>query len=71
MGLRMKTLVFCAFTEKSDVQGGDSRKADIKGELPKKGGLGQFVCRFKGGGGLGKKEGDGVFEGGLIPRCTL
>ena len=23
------------------------------------------VCRFKGGGGLGKKEGGGVFEGGV------
>ena len=27
------------------------------------------VCRFKGG--LGKKEGGGVFERGLIPQCTL
>ena len=28
------------------------------------------VCQFKGG--LGKKEGGGVFEGGtLIPQCTL
>ena len=28
------------------------------------------VCKFKGG--LGKKEGGGVFERGeLIPRCTL
>ena len=27
------------------------------------------VCRFKGGLGM-KEEGD-VFEGGLIPRCTL
>ena len=39
-----------------------------KGELPKKGGwtVGQFVDI----GGLGKKEGGGVFEGGLIPQCT-
>ena len=28
------------------------------------------VCRFNGG-GLGKKEGGGVFERGLIPQCTL
>ena len=33
--------------------------------LPKKGGLGQFAGLR--GGGLGKKEGIGVFEGGLIP----
>ena len=26
-------------------------------------------CRFKGG--LDEKEGGGVFEGGLIPQCTL
>ena len=30
------------------------------------------TCRFKGGeGGYGKKEEGGVFEGGLIPQCTL
>ena len=38
------------------------------GGLPKKGGLGQFADSR--GGGSGKKE-DGVFEGGLIPQCTL
>ena len=27
------------------------------------------VCKFKGG--LGKKEGGGVFDGGLISQCTL
>ena len=27
------------------------------------------VCRFKGG--LGKKDGGGVFEGGMIPQCTV
>ena len=27
------------------------------------------VCRFKKG--LGRKEGFGVFHGGLIPQCTL
>ena len=34
-----------------------------------KGGLGQFVDLR--GVGLGKKERGGVFEGGLIPQCTL
>ena len=36
---------------------------NIEGGLPKKRGLGQFVDLR----GLGKKEGGGVFEGGLIP----
>ena len=38
--------------------------------MPKKGGggLGQFVDLR---GWLGKKEGGGVFEGGLIPQCRL
>ena len=60
MGLRIKSLIFCAFTEKSDFQReGNSQKTNIKGGgLPKKGGA-WTVCRFKGGGGLGKKEGGG------------
>ena len=29
------------------------------------------VCRFKGAGVLGKKERVGVFQGKLIPQCTL
>ena len=34
MGLTMKTLVFCAFTKKSDVQGGwDSQKTGIEGGI--------------------------------------
>ena len=37
--------------------------------MPKGGGA-WTVCRFKGG-ELGKKEGGGVFEGALIPQCTL
>ena len=45
---------------------GSSQKTDIEEGLPKKGVW--IVCRFKGG--LGKKGGD-VFEGGLIPQCTL
>ena len=45
-----------------------SRKSNIEGGgLPKKGGLGQFANL----GGLDNKEGSGVFEGGLIPQCTL
>ena len=46
--------MFWAFTEKSDFYG--------------EGGVGQFAdLRGGRGGGLGKKEGGGVFEGGLIP----
>ena len=33
-------------------------------------GLGQFAD-LGGGGGLGEKEGGGVFEGGLIPLHTV
>ena len=29
------------------------------------------VCRFEGVGVSKKKSGGGVFEGGLIPQCTL
>ena len=39
---------------------GGFTKTNIKGGLPKKGGL-DSVCRFKGG--LDKKEGGGVCEG--------
>ena len=43
-----------------------------KGDCLKRRGAGAWVvCRFKGGGVLGKKERGGVFEGGLIPQCTL
>ena len=41
---------------------------NILGGLPKKWGLGQLPDLR---GGLGKKEGGGIFEGGLIPQCTL
>ena len=41
--------------------GGGSRKINIEGGLPKNGGLGQFADLR--GGGLGTKEGSGVFEG--------
>ena len=36
----------------------------------KRGGGAWTVCRFIKG-GLGKKEGGGVFEGELIPQCIL
>ena len=42
-----------------------SRKTSIKGELPKKGVWGGFKS------GLGKKEGEGVFEGELRLQCAL
>ena len=43
-------------------------KDQYRGGLPKKGGLGQFVNLR---GGLARKRGDGIFDGGLIPQCTL
>ena len=47
-------------------RGGGVTKKYIYGELPIKGGLGQFA------GGLAKNR-EGIFEGGggLIPRCAL
>ena len=59
MGLRIKTLIFCAFCAFGG--GEDSRKTDIEGGIAWKGGA-WTVCKFEGG--LGKKEGGGVFEGG-------
>ena len=45
----------------------------MREQLPKKGGGEAWtVCRFKGRRGRAWQErGGGVFEGGLIPRCTL
>ena len=43
-------------------RGGGLRKTNIQGELPGVAGLGQFANLR--GGGLGKKEECGVFEGG-------
>ena len=54
MVLRMKTLIFWGFTEKSHFQGRFVRKINIEGGLLKKGAW--TVCRFKGG-ELGKNEG--------------
>ena len=57
MGLRIKNFDILG------VHGGwSSQKTDIEGALPKKVGLGQFADLREGG--LGKKEGVGVFEGG-------
>ena len=44
--------------------GGGVTKKNIYGELPKKG-FGQFAE------GLAKNKDESVFEGELIPRCTL
>ena len=44
-------------------------KNQYRGGIAYKGGLGQFADLR--GGGLGKKEGSGAFEGGLILQCTL
>ena len=57
--------------EKSEFQRGDFTKNQYIGVIAKKGGACTF-CRFKGG--LGKKEGGGIFEeggAGSIPQCTL
>ena len=48
------------------LRGEGSRKTNIYGGLPKKGGLDSLFIS----GGLGKKEGDGVFErGGWYPNA--
>ena len=59
MVLRMKSLIFWGR--------GGSRKTNTEGALSKR--EGWTVFWFKGG--LGKKEGGGVFERGLKPQCTL
>ena len=62
MRLRMKNFNTMGFHE----------KPMYRGELPRK--RAWTVWRFKGGcGGDGgqQKRGDGVFEEGLIPQCTL
>ena len=47
-GWGWKTLIFCAFTQKSDFKGRrGSQKNNIEGGLPKKGTC--RACRFKGG----------------------
>ena len=39
------------------------------GNCLKRGGGAWTVCRFRGSGGVGKKEEDGVFEGGWYPNA--
>ena len=63
MWLRMKNLTFLGFTEKSDFGGGGGHDKNPIYRLDSlKGGLGRFS---KLRGVLNKKEGGGVFEGGL------
>ena len=70
MGLRMKNYIIFGVHWKIWLLEGGSRKTDIEGGLPKRGTW--TVCRFKGGGGAWQERGrGGVFEGGLIPQCTL
>ena len=57
-GGSLKNLIF---------RGGFTKNQYIGG-LSKEGGLGKFADLR---GGLDKKERDGVFEGVLIPQCTL
>ena len=62
---------FCQLLKNSTFRGeggGGSRKTNLKGGLPKKGGVGQFANLR--GDRPGKKEGV-VFFGGLIPQCKL
>ena len=62
------------FSKKRGGGGGLDRTSTFRGGLLGKRGVtffkagGWTVCRIIGG--LGKKEGDGVFEGGLIPQCA-
>ena len=67
MGLGKKNFNL-GFTEKSDFQVGGQEKPIYRGELPRKWGA-WTVWKFKER--LDEKEWDGVFEGGLIPQCTL
>ena len=68
MALRMKNFNIFRVHWKIRLLGEGSRKINLEGGgLHKKGAW--TVCWFKGG--LGKKEGSGIFEGGLIPQCTL
>ena len=60
IGLRIKNLILLGVT-----------KNQYGEELAKKGG-GLESLQIQEGGGLGKKEGVGIFEGGrLIPQCPL
>ena len=68
MRLRMKNFNIMGVHRKIRFLGGGFTKNRYIGRnCLKRGSLDSF--RFKGG--LGKKEGNGVFEGCLIPQCTL
>ena len=56
---------------KSSILTGVPKNLYIGGNCLKRGGLGQFADLRRKGGGPRQKRGGGVFEGGLIPQCTL
>ena len=66
MGLMMKNFNIFGVYWKIRFLGRVNEKPMQRGDLPKKGGA-WTVHRFKGG--LGKKEGGGVFEGGWYPNA--
>ena len=68
MGLRMKNLNILGVHGKIRVLEGQFHEKPIyRGDCLKRGGGVWTVCRFKGG--LGKKEGGGVFKGGWYPNA--
>ena len=58
MGVYWKIIFLWGFTKKQCIEGNCLKRGTWT------------VCRFRGG-GLGEKEGGGVFEGGLIPLHTV
>ena len=64
MGLMMKKFnIFGVHLKIQFLGGWVNEKPILRGEWPKKGGRAWTICRFRSlGGGLGKKEGDVVFE---------
>ena len=67
MRLRVKNFNAMGGSQKNPIFRGSNEKPIHMWEFPKKGA--STVCRFKRG--LGKKEKCGVFEGWLVPQCTL
>ena len=73
MVLKMKNFNFWGGSLKNPTfMGRGSRKTNIEGRLPKKGGLGQFAD-LRGGGGLARKRGWFFFKGGGVdtPMHTM
>ena len=66
MWLRVKNFNITGVHWKIQFLVGVPKKPIYRGELPKKEGLGPFPDLRRGGGGLGKKEGGGVFGGGAL-----